>query len=143
MDDEDFEKLNKYSWSFCVGYARRSEPEKGSKKINKFLMHREIMNNPKGKIIDHINGDRLDNRRCNLRECSKSQNGANRVSRGTSKYLGVYLKNNTWDSCMTVNRKSIFLGSFEKEEDAAIAYNKGAIKYHGEFAKLNIINCNI
>jgi len=93
-------------------------------------------------LVDHINMDSLDNRRENLRVCNKSQNMANGLSRGgSSKYKGVYWdKNrNKWLSAITVNYRQIHLGRFDLELDAVKAYNKGALKYFGEFARLNAV----
>ena len=94
-------------------------------------------------MIDHINGIRTDNRIVNLREATNSQNQFNRGADkdSTSKYKGVSLnkRNNKWKSGITVNTKIIHLGYFHNEHLAALAYNKAAIKLHGEFAYLNVI----
>lgn len=98
-------------------------------------------------IIDHINGDGLDNRKQNLRICTKSENACNRgIDRdNTSGYKGVcYISNKTkrvkrWIAQIAINKKHICIGYFHTKEEAAIAYNEAATKYHGEFAKLNII----
>jgi hypothetical protein len=103
-------------------------------------IHRFIMNCPKGMCVDHINGNTMDNRLCNLRICSHGQNMCNRRKRtGTSKYIGVVNKRGKWNAQITHNKKTIFIGIFENEIDAAKEYNKCAINFHGEFARLNII----
>lgn len=106
-------------------------------------MHRFIMNAQKGQIIDHINGNGLDNRKENLRFCTHRQNAYNLITgtNKTSKYKGVHLlKNNgLWCVQIKIPNKRIRLGNFEREDDAALAYNEAAIKYFGEFACLNKI----
>jgi hypothetical protein len=90
--------------------------------------------------IDHINGDKLDNRIENLREATKAQNNRNVGSKGgSSKYCGVaWCKSkNKWEAYITFNRKKKHLGRYSEEIDAAMAYNKAAIEMFGEFAKLN------
>lgn len=112
---------------------------KGKRKF--IRIHNLIMN---CKYIDHINGNGLDNRRDNLRVCTPTTNGQNKRSRGgESKYKGVFRNKQvktkiTWMSCIRFNKKHIHLGSFNSEIEAAIAYDNAAIKYFGEFAKLNI-----
>lgn len=95
------------------------------------------------KYVDHINGNKLDNRPENLRCATNAQNIANSKSRdgSSSKYLGVcWSKNhNKWISSITTNYKTKHLGIFIDEIDAAIAYNKAAVIAHGEFARLNAI----
>ena len=85
--------------------------------------------------IDHINGDRIDNRACNLRECTLSQNQRNKLKmkNNTSGYTGVYkTTTNKWTA--TIN-----LGTFKSKEEAALAWNRVTLMLHGEFAKLNEI----
>ena len=78
VDDADYEWLSRWKWSASTyGYAVRAETISGRGKSRKrkiFWMHREIMQTPPGKDTDHINGNRLDNRRLNLQICSRSQN---------------------------------------------------------------------
>ena len=94
--------------------------------------------------IDHINHDRQDNRICNLREATPSENGRNRRSRpnSSSQYLGVCFDaaRNKWKAEITAMYKSKFLGRFDCEIEAAKAYDQAAKKIHGEFAFLNF-NC--
>lgn len=106
-------------------------------------MHRDILGvvNDKNVFVDHINHNRIDNRRCNLRLVTKSQNNQNRSSlkNSTSKYLGVYIRKGKWISRIKVNQKPIHLGTFTCETQAALAYNNAAELHFGEYANLNII----
>ncbi|KKN78291.1 hypothetical protein LCGC14_0351500 [marine sediment metagenome] len=111
-------------------------------KRHKKKVARLVVNAPPDKQVDHRNEVKSDNNISNLRLCSNSQNHMNMISnRGTSKYKGVswHKSLKKWRALICVNFKSISLGCFEKEIEAAIAYNIGALKYHGEFARLNII----
>lgn len=107
-------------------------------------MHRLIMRAKKGQILDHINGDRFDNRKENLRFCTNSQNLANRskTSLNKSGYKGVTFipgRLRPWRAVITYKGKYTNLGYFETKEQAALAYNKAAVKYFGEFARYNQI----
>jgi len=144
VDDEDFERVSQYKWhfSFClrgVGYARRDTSIKG-KKIRMYL-HRFILNAPIGADVDHINRETLDNRKSNLRICSRSENLRNALSRtgATSKYKGVGWDKSRkkWSTKINLHGKTINLGRFKSEIVAAKAYNRAALKYHGEFARVN------
>lgn len=149
VDDEDFEWLNQWKWfADKVGniwYASRGLYNKELHKHTKMLrMHRLIMKDPKGKLIDHLNGNGLNNQKKNLRVCGKSDNAKNcKVNRlnNTSGYKGVslYKGGPLWHACIRLNYKSIHLGQFIKKDDAALAYNKAAKKIFGKFAKLNRI----
>jgi hypothetical protein len=138
VDDEDFYFINQYKWHFNGRYAVRNNPPRGSKLIR---MHRIIADAPDGVEVDHINGDRLDNRKSNLRLCNHSENGKNiSISKiNTSGYKGVSKNGNCWRARIRVDGKLISLGYFREKTDAAMAYNHAAKKYFGEFAKLNEI----
>lgn len=140
VDDEDFEHLSQFKWSYSGRYATRA-----SGKAGKVLyMHREILGDPDGYEIDHINHDTLDNRRLNLRLATRTQNSRNSRSRSpdkTSKYKGViwHSQKSIWAAVIVVDRKQYWLGFFATQREAAIAYNEGAIRRFGEFACLNQI----
>jgi hypothetical protein len=111
---------------------------------NVYLHHFIIGDPPPGMVVDHINGDRLDNRRANLRFCTLAQNKQNsRPYRGgTSRYKGVSWKRTgkgtgKWLARIRVDGKDIHLGFHKEEEEAAKAYDTAAIRYYGEFARTN------
>lgn len=142
VDDEDFETLNKFHWSLMVaGYAYREEWNKMKRK--KFTMHREIMSSKTNDVIDHKNGNPLDNRKENLRLCTQMENCRNQSIKSSNKsgYKGVSWDKRAgkWSAFLTVNYKHIFGGYFEDVKKAAESYNKMAIEHHGEFARLNTI----
>lgn len=144
IDDEDYEKIKNYTWG--VQYSKRADSFYIARKIkNKtLLLHRVIANCPDDKIIDHINHNTLDNRKENLRICVNAENcrNMNKPKHGvTSVYKGVRkYRNNKYSVCIKYNKKQIHIGYYDSEIEAAKAYDKAALKYHGEFAKLNIIN---
>lgn len=159
VDDEDAHFLDKYSWrSHFDGwnwYVRRSTTI--NKKVKTFLLHRVILNITDKKVfVDHKDHNGMNNQKNNLRVCTPSENKKNTKGRGTSKYLGVSLKTSKyryvtklgekktstsikWEARIQYNKKQISIGLFNKEADAALAYNEYAIKFHGEFANLNKI----
>lgn len=141
VDDEDFEWLSQWNW-----YANKDPRNHRyyAKRIcgNKWLkMHRVIMGAKQGEEVDHINGDGLDNRRCNLRVCTHSQNSMNRIkSKNTSsKYLGVcwFSVQKRWVVQKIVRGKRHWGGSFKNEEDAGRRADELAKELHGEYATLN------
>jgi hypothetical protein len=136
---EDYEWLSKYKWYAANnGYAQRSILLDG--KYTSVLMHREIMNTPKGVQIDHVNGDRADNRRENLREVTCSQNQCNKgyMKDSTVKFKGVALHiSGKFNANICFQGKKIFLGSFSSPEEAARAYDQAAVEMHGQYGRLN------
>lgn len=143
IDDEDYEKIYEYQWHVKkrdnIFYAYSTIWDKKNKKFISIIMHRLIFGLTDSKIqIDHINHNGLDNRKENLRICSNQQNQYNqRPQRNTiSKYKGVS-KNGKYFSASI---KTKLIGYFDKEEDAARAYNIKAKELFGEFAYLNDID---
>lgn len=100
---------------------------------------RAIMNAPDGMVVDHINGNPLDNRRANLRICTVKENNWNRRRRigGSSGFKGVVRVGTRWRAIIWPNGKQIYLGSFAEPEEAARAYDRAAREEYGEFACLN------
>lgn len=150
VDDEDFEYLNQWKWLLTnSGYASRAkstgirQPDKLTYKYKTLYMHREIMGNPEKLEVDHINRDKLDNRRSNLRVVTRKQNGRNTSTNyGRSIYRGVSFDDRMgrkkWHAAITVDGIHKSLKYFLTEFEAAQAYNKAAREYHGKFARLNI-----
>lgn len=145
VDMDDFEKLNKYSWCLDQGYAVRSKyigMKNGRGSNKRIWMHREIISIPKGKFTDHINGDRLDNRKVNLRIATRRENAMNKkvpIS-NTSGYKGVTWNKQgkgSWGVWIQLDGKHKFLGNFSSKEQAAIIYDKHAKELFGKFARLN------
>ena len=137
VDDADFDWLNSWQWSVSRGYAIRRAWNKNVR------MHRIILGLEKGEYCDHINGNRLDNRRSNLRKATMNQNNQNRASRGSSSgYRGVswHKAGKCWEARISVNKRDIRLGLFKNPIDAAKAYDASAQELHGEFARFNFPN---
>lgn len=136
VDDEDFEYLNQWKWYFDR-YAMRNEKVNGKRR--KVLIHRIIMNTPEGFETDHINGDKLDNRRANLRICTTSQNQANKKKslNKSSVYKGVSRLKDKWIAQVVCDKKLTFIGLFEQEYHAALAADLWNRDLYGTFAKTN------
>lgn len=141
VDDKHFERVNAFKWHYSnSGYALRKiykGTRNGKKLYENQAMHRLLVDIPDGMQIDHINGDKLDNRQANLRQCTNQQNGCNRgkTAKNTSGFKGVSpCEYGRWQAGIRVNGKRLHLGHFLKKEDAAEAYKAAAIKLHGEFA---------
>jgi hypothetical protein len=135
VDDEDFDKLNQFKWSFDGRYASRHQ-RNSSKTIR---MHNDIMNTPKGMEVDHINGNPLDNRKSNLRICSHSQNMMNCKIRSdnTSGSKGVWWDKvrEKWFVRLETQKGRLNLGRFSDKQEAINTYNEAAKKHFGEFAR--------
>jgi len=159
VDDEDYEELSKRKW-YCdkKGYAYRKGYRKDGRIDNGYVtnkcyskkpaifMHRVIMNAPEDVLIDHEDRNKHNNQKYNLRFCTNTQNIRNGGMRKNNKsgYKGVCFsyKLNKWRSTIMVDRKSIHLGLFPTPIEAARTYNEAAIKYFGDFARLNEIGTN-
>lgn len=151
VDDEDIPLISKYRWYVAsVKYRGKQIKQyvqaRGISPLEPEIVkiHRVIMNvTDSKKLIDHKNGNGLDNRKENLRICSASENAANRKITTVhnrikhSKFKGVTKLNGKWRAYITLNHSSIHLGFFATAEEAAAAYNKAAVILHGEFAHLN------
>ena len=132
--DADMAWIDKYKWFKTDGYAISSAvPEKTLRK-----MHRLVMNDKPGEMYDHINRDRLDNRRSNLRKCDYHINAINTTTYSKTGFRGVRKNSGkTWVAQINKNRKHYNSYGHKTIEDAAKAYDEMAIELFGEYAVLN------
>lgn len=142
VDPCDLWLLTAYAW--CIKMCGGKPYVAGTDHINgravMCFLHRVIMNAPPGVEVDHINGNTLDNRRCNLRICTHKENGRNQKSHGgSSKYKGVswHKQRRKWQAQIKVDGKNIHLGYFDDEEGTAFTYDVAARILFGDFARLN------
>jgi hypothetical protein len=142
VDDEDYEYLNQWKWhKGNHGYVSNCKWTNG-KTVHE-LIHRVITKAPKDMYVDHINHNKIDNRRCNLRICTQSQNVSNQRPK-KQKYKGVVFikfgkRNKRWKFEICCNKEKFTSKSYLTEKEAAIAYNEKALELFGEFACLNVI----
>lgn len=141
VDDHDYGQLSKFKWNSRKGYPIRSQRLRANgKSIKKTItMSRQIVGCPDGLVVDHIDGNPLNNRRENLRICTLRQNLLNRRSVSkTSKFKGVCWsgRERKWRATIRHHRH-ITIGYFASEKEAAKAYDAMAIKSFGEYAWLN------
>lgn len=145
VDDEDFERMSKGKWyaekSGNKFYAMRYFYNYEKNRKDHVRMHRELMNltDPK-KVVDHIDGNGLNNQKSNIRICTQAQNRFNSNKRKGNKtgYIGVSLFNNkVFRARILLNGKEHHLGYFKDAKEAALVRDKKCRELHGEFAKLN------
>ena len=137
VDDEDFDFVSSYSWHMCGGYAVHSYARPGGNP-GCVSMHRIITDPPSGLEVDHANGNRLDNRRENLRICTRAENQRNRTVdyRRLGRFKGVTRDRQgrgAWRARIMVAGSTIDLGYFQDELDAKAAYDRKAKEIHGDF----------
>lgn len=146
VDECDLDTVLEYRWHAQRrrrGWCARAYAGGGCRDARKVFMHRLILDAPAGVSVDHANMNGLDNRRINLRFATLSQNMANqrkRRDKTSSKYKGVWYdrrRKRPWRAEIEVRGRRKRLGTFDTEEEAALAYNRAALEYFGEFARLN------
>jgi len=153
VDDEDYELVSLKSWhikpsrggrykahtiyactAIRLGHGRKA-------KVAHVSMHRFLMNAAAGQLVDHINGNGLDNRRHNLRFCTRSQNRTNQWHGLTERRGARFHKRlGLWQSSITVNGKQIHISYFKTPEEASAAYDAKAILLHGEYATTSTLS---
>ncbi len=137
IDDEDFNRINQFEWTYFNGWISRYVPLKARRTLANEILQIEG-------LVDHKDRNPLNNSKTNLRLADNTLNAANRPKANmitSSKYKGVSLNKGgkTWRARIRFYSELISLGSFKTQEEAAIAYNEAAIKYFGEFALLNTV----
>ena len=146
VDDEDFESLSHWKWyyasdGFGDGYAIRADKRINGKCRKTIRMHRQIMQTPEGLQTDHINHKKTDNRKINLRICTRLENSFNKnIQRNhSSGFKGVSFRKDIkkWQAIITINKFQKRIGYFITPEEAARAYDNAAQPNFGEFAKIN------
>ncbi len=148
VDDDNYEYLNQWRWQLSrFGYVKRSPNVRinGIRATRYIAMHSLVIERIGKLDIDHKNRNKLDNRRSNLRLATRGQNRANSaLIQSASGYRGVIPTRNKnteyqWQAQIQFDKHKFYLGKFTSRELAAKAYNTAAIKYHGEFATLNVV----
>lgn len=139
VDDEDYEKLNKYRWNIGSGYLYSSK--RVGKRTIKTTLHKIILSAPDGMDIDHIDGNKWNNQKSNLRFATRAENSRNQGTKNVNKkYKGVYFDKNKshWYVQIKYNYKIYCLGIYKSEDEAALAYDYGAMILFQQFAKRNL-----
>lgn len=144
VDEEDRERVSAFKWRFAGGgYAQRHVWIDG-RKTSQYL-HRFLLNPPKDRQVDHVNGNKLDNRKTNLRLCNAKQNQRNSVkskAASSSRFKGVGRRSlgrgGGWIVKITTKKyRGAYVGVFQDEVEAARAYDRSALYHYGEFARIN------
>ena len=135
VDAADYEWLRQWKWHLDNGYPARSEKGKV------IYMHRQIMQPPKGMVVDHVDGNKANNCRTNLRTCTCLENARNHRKRSgsSSVFKGVFYdkRKHKWAARCEYRRERIWLGYYDTEVEAARAYDRKAVELFGTFARLN------
>jgi hypothetical protein len=137
VSDEDYEFLSLFKWHYNDGYAERKIRVDG--KQHHVQMHREIMNAKKGEMVDHRDGDGLNNQRENLRLCTHSSNAMNmkKQPNKSSIYKGVTKRKSSYRTVIWKDNEKVFGVSCMNERWAGMIYDLNAPALFGEFARLN------
>lgn len=140
VDAQDYDSVSKINWAvFNKGNHHDVWDIRSSKSVNgkqvRITIAKVIMNPPKGMVVDHINGNALDNRRKNLRICTPIQNRFNRRKMPWKRYKGIYYSPGIKRWQAEINNK--YIGCYKTAKEAAMAYNEKAKVLHGEYANLN------
>jgi len=140
IDDEDYVRIRAINWRRTSAGLYFGTGRKINGKYKIIFFHRFIIDAPEGFEVDHINMNTLDNRKINLRICTKAQNRQNRsmYKNNPSGYKGVTFNKskNKWMGRISENKKYHFLGYFDTPEEAYEAYCKASKKYHKEYGRI-------
>lgn len=132
IDAEDVDRVKDRTWSLSHGYCVSVRP-------TQIMLHRCIMNAPKNMVVDHINGNKLDNRKSNLRICTHRQNSYNtKLERNTkSGRVGVnwYERDEKWTVFIYIEGKQTYLGLYDNLDEAIKVREEAEAKYFGEYAR--------
>jgi len=143
IDNGDWLLIKSYKWHvMCTSIKSGKKLYAYTNRLGVTSMHRLIMDAKSGQIIDHVNGNGLDNRRSNLRFSSHTLNQINRGKQKNNKsgYKGVCRRRNKWIAQISKNKKHYFLGYFNSKIEAAKAYDAKAKELYNDFARLNFKN---
>lgn len=144
VDDEDYEIASRNKWRLSSsGYVIRSHYPQDWQHGKVIFLHKLIAVHVPNKQVDHINRNKLDNRKCNLRLCTESENNQNKAKHwkgATSIYVGVKKdKHDKWIARTMKDKRYIHIGIFKTEVEAALAYNKKVLELFGSNAHINEI----
>jgi hypothetical protein len=146
LDKEDYNKVKVKKWNVMQHTSDKSRyvirhSYFNENKYRSLYIHRYVLDYNDKLVIDHINGNTLDNRKSNLRICTHMENCRNqkicKINTSNAKGVCFNRRSKKWTARIGLNNKRIFLGYFESKKDATIAYNTKAIEIYGKFAKLN------
>jgi hypothetical protein len=142
VDATDYEWLSQWNWCAWFNPCTESFYAKRRDGDRTLYMHNAISNPPSGLETDHRNGETLNNRRKNLRNCTHLQNQQNKkiARNNVSGFRGVSWdrKSHKWKAAIKSKGRDFYLGRFDSSRDAAKAYDLAALRYHGDFARLNV-----
>lgn len=150
VSEEDYEWLSCFDWHACLVYENTnlwyaktnlySKPGLDKERGKLVRMHREVARRMGVEgMVDHRDGDGLNNQRDNLRPCTQAQNiAAARFTKSESGYRGVYRNRNLWEARIKTGGRIVRLGTFKDKEEAAQVRDKAALALWGEFAQLNL-----
>lgn len=137
VDDDDYEKVVKYKWHLDIHVKESILYARTTIKYHKIRLHRFLLNPPSGTFIDHINRNGLDNRKCNLRLATQTQNNANTKLRidNSSGTKGVYWDKSRNEWLVVIGFEGPkYLGRYKKIEDAILVRKQAEKQYFGQYS---------
>lgn len=139
VDSEDYQRLNQYKWHVSSGYATTGKKQGFTKNTR---LHHLVINTPIGMYVDHINRNKLDNRKSNLRLATHKENQRNKQApKSYSKFKGVYWHKRAkkWAVQIMLDGGAFYVGLYTNEVEAALEYDLAAVQFHGRFACTNYL----